>query len=170
MFIVFESIAGNDPRLLPQLERFHNYWNYTVYRIDEQYISNLDSSLIFATLTDEEGRASMLADAAEGRVTVKPNTDLSTLVLDNISGKPLAEKFWYVLTQDDKTNVISFLKKVLKIHGQKYVKSPEELSLYNLEIDNCQTHEDCNFFMYHYLDVAHWNTGGERNPKFSITW
>jgi len=170
MFIVFESVASNDSRLIPELERFHNYWNYTVYKCPDSSVSALDPSLYHCELTDQEGRASMLADAIEGRVQVKPNTNQVTFVLDNPSGKPLDEKVYYYLTDEDKSNVVSFLKKLLKKHGLHHIKDPSELSLYNQEVDSCQTHEDCNWFMYNYLDVAHWNTGGEKTKKFEITW
>lgn len=171
MYIVFEAIASNDPRMHPEMVRLIDFLNYTIYDIPENIVSELDIEGLNAELLSENvGRASLFFGAVEGKVQVKANTTQSNILLDNESGKPQEKKVYYAISEQEEADCVTFIKTVLKNMAEKYIQSSKQRKMYIAELENCTTIDECNWFMWHYNGITHYNTYGDRAPKFEIEW
>ncbi len=177
MFIVFESIASNDPRWCEELSRFANFWIYTVARVNDDFTDNYDINSINAEIIDEKlARAALFAAAANGMISLRQNTETHGNLLDpccedtpcTFSGGD--KKIDYFLTDEDKKNAVNFIKVVLKNYAIHHILSKQERFNFVTEVDYCNSIEECNWVMYNYLDVTNYNTIGTKNPKYSITF
>lgn len=171
MFIVFEAIPTNDPLWISELKRYNNFWCYVVAEISEDKTNLLNLEGLKADIISEElARSSMLAGQHNGKVTVKPNTPQSEILLDNESGHPNDSKVYYHLTAEDQKNTVDFIKIVLKNYSKYHTNSLEDKQKFDSEVDLCETVDQCNWIMYNYLDVTHYNTMGTKTNKFSVNW
>lgn len=170
MYIVFESIAGDDPVWSAGLERFNNFWIYTVAKFDDAF-NNINLEYLKADIISEEvAKASMLANAQNNKVQIKANTPQYDLILDNESGKVHQPKVFYELTIADAQNAIVFIKTVLKNYARNHLDSLSDQDFFNNEVDACNTIDECNWLMYHYLEISNYNTYGDKTPKKQLIW
>jgi hypothetical protein len=171
MFIVFEAISTNDPLWIPDLKRFNNFWNYVIAEISEDKKNLLDLQGLKADIISETlARSSMLAGQHDGKITVKPNTLPSEILFDSESGHPNDTKVYYHLTEEDQKNTVDFIKIVLKNYSTYHAATTEDKNNFDSEVEACKTIDQCNWVMYNYLDVTHYNTSGTKTSKFFINW
>lgn len=177
MFIVFESIASNDPRWCEELLRFSNFWIYTVARVNDNFVNEYDINSINAEIINESlARSSIFAAAVDGKISLRQNTETHSNLLDPYSEGILCtfsggdKKVDYHLTAEDKKHAVDFIKVVLKNYAKYHIVAEHERSNFVAEVEDCNSIEDCNWIMYNYLDVRNYNTLGAKQPKHSITF
>ena len=171
MYIVFEAIATNSPLWIEGLERFSDFWSYTVAKIDDSkaHLLNL-KELKAEEISEKLARASMLAGSANGKIAIKSGTPQVGIVLDNQTGEPDAPKVYYELTEEDHRITAAFIKKVLVNYSNNHAPDINKRDMFNAEVEKCNTIEECNWVMYNYLDVSSYNTFGDKTAKFSVAW
>jgi hypothetical protein len=177
MFVIFESIATNDSRWSNELVRFGNFWIYTIAKVPDNFLENYDIKIINGQIiNDNLANASIFANAVNEKISVRLHDDnlknpLSSCCDEtpcSYSGGDI--KVEYQLTDQDKKNTVDFIKTVLKHYSDYHILDNQEKLNFISEIDSCNSIEECNWILYHYLDLTSYNTQGPKQPKFLINW
>jgi hypothetical protein len=120
MYIIHETVAGDDPRLHPSMKLFGSWWHYTIRHVPDNeniYVDWLNGVVV----TEEIAKAHKFCSAVNGELTVKRNTtnwdDLLHASNENADGP----KAIYELTVRDNENCINFLRATLGVFIQNRV-------------------------------------------------
>ena len=173
IYIIHESVPGNDPRLDPSMERIGDFWNYVV----QQFPADQDivwSWLKGEQVTESVAKSYKFTPAHENEISVRKSTN----IYEEISGasgdtEDLDQtKIYYRLTPVDQQNTVEFFKTVMRIHVRNYTEENSKNAQALLKMVNqLQTVTACQDLMYDYFDVGFpINIRRKRAPKFKINW
>ena len=173
IYIIHESVPGNDPRLDPKMERIGDFWHYVVQKFPA------DRDIVWKWLNGEQvteniAKAYKFTSAYENEISVRKSTN----IYEEISGasgdtEDLDEtKIYYRLTQVDQQNAVEFFKTVMRIHVKNYTEENSKNAHTLLKmIERAATISECQDLMYDYFDVGFpINVRRKRAPKFQIHW
>ena len=177
MYIIYETIASNDPRRSPGIRDFGTFWHYTVAEVTPgthvDWLKGMEVSEAVAKVW-------ILVTSVDGEITVlKSNVDsYADIILPSSGGNQGYYKETYFLTDTDKTLAKNFLGTVLKIEAKNKLstdgmKNPADtLTRLNQVIDNAQTLNDMQMVMKNYFDVdcCGYTANQPKNPAFTVNW
>lgn len=177
MFIVYETIASNDPRRAETLRDIGKFWHYSVAEVaDGTYVEWLKGQ----ELPESVAKTWILATSVNGEITVlKSNVGShDEIILPSSGGNQGYYKETYFLTDTDKTLTKNFIQAVLKLEvknkliGDGVKNHPDTATRLNEVIDNAQTLNDIQMVMKSYfdVDVCAYTQGKPRNPLFTVNW
>jgi hypothetical protein len=177
MYIIYETIASNDPRRSPGIRDFGTFWHYTVAEVAPgTYVDWLKGQEV----SEAVAKVWILVTSVDGEITVlKSKVDsYAEIILPSSGGNTDYYKETYFLTDTDKTLAKNFLGTVLKIEAKNKIstdgmKNPADtLTRLNQVIDNTQTLNDMQMVMKNYFDVdcSAYTVGQSKMPAFSVNW
>lgn len=169
MFIIHETLPGNDPRIHPETVVVGDYWHFTIRYIPPNKGIFIDW-LPHEKISEEVARSCKLVGAYKGVVSVsKPVTKVGDIV--SASGDVEWKKYIYVLTKKDKENVVSLMKAAMRLYAQAHLKDQKTLKKLINEVNICDTMEQCQMVLYYYYNIASALTNGlSKEPKFKVDW
>ena len=173
IYIIHEVVAGNDPRLDPQMEIVGDFWHYQV----RKFPSNQDivwKWLKGEQVTESVAKAYKFTPAHENEISVRKSTN----VYEELSGasgdtEDLDQtKIYYRLTPVDQQNTVEFFKTAMRIHVRNHTEENSKTAQALLKIiEQLSTVTECQNIMYDYFDVGFpVNVQRKRSPKFNINW
>lgn len=129
MYILHETVAGNDPRLHPAMQVFGTYWHYTVTYIPDDVAGSVYYDWLKPEVISEDvAKAYKFTGASNNELTVKKSAsnweELATASGESLSGH--GEKFIYELTTKDRANCVSFLKAMIKNYVTNRVEDADK--------------------------------------------
>jgi hypothetical protein len=177
MYIIYETIASNDPRRSPGIRDFGSFWHYTVAEVAPgTHVDWLKGQEV----SEAVAKVWILVTSVDGEITVlKSKVDsYAEIILPSSGGNTGYYKETYFLTDTDKTLAKNFLGTVLKIEAKNKIstdgmKNPADtLARLNQVIDNTQTLNDMQMVMKNYFDVdcSAYTVGRPKNPEFTVNW
>lgn len=173
-YIIHESVAGNDPRLHPKMERMGEFWHYNVIKFPSNDPDIVYSWLHGEEVTESVAKAYKFTSAHENEISVRKSTNVYEEIFDGSGDtEDLDEtKVYYRLTPADKNNAVEFFKTVMRIHVKNWTDSSSKYSQTLLRmINDVQTITQAQDLMYDYFDVGFpCNARRVRNPKFQVNW
>lgn len=151
MYIAFETLPSNDPRLDKQFKIIGDFWHYTIAEVpNDKYIEWLSP----VKLPNEEKNAWMFAGANGNEITIKKqDTAQITMAGYSADDEELGEKMIYYLSPNDIKNTISFLKKVLSNYAEKNLSSLKEQTEIKNRITSAKSISELKEIMFVYYDT-----------------
>lgn len=157
MYIISETLAGNDPRHHPDITRLFSHWIYTSYFVP----SHAQSSLVLDNLDmidvpENVARALKFGNVNGGKIGVRTGT-LQYEEIFNTSTEPDGQKTYYFINETDEQNVVMALKTEMTLYCNKhYFILPNDLSLTYAskknsiltEISQCSTLVECQKLLH----------------------
>lgn len=155
MYIIYETVAGDDPRVTPEIEFVGSVWHYTI-----SYISPENESEVFlkwlkpTEISEAVAKAYKFVASHEGEVNLKVPVDLNgDGFIDEIElATSQSEKIPYFLTADDDKNTSDLLKAIMKNHIDKHLEDAATKTRLLEIIDAAQTLLDTQIVMATYFD------------------
>lgn len=181
MYIIYETIASNDPRRDSRIQDVGSFWHYTVATIDPAVAGGVQIDWLKGEVTTEQiAMAHKLATAVDGEITVR-NAKINSyadISYPSSGGDPSYTKETYFLTDIDETYTKTFMQKVCKIHIKNHLncdgmKNPPGTDVkLNEEIDKAVNVNQMQIFMKDYFDVdcSAYTANRPRAPKFTVNW
>jgi hypothetical protein len=177
MYIIYETIASNDPRRSPGVRDFGTFWHYTVAEVAPgTHIDWLKGQEV----SEQVAKCWILVTSVDGEITVlKSDVDsYAEIILPSSGGNVGYHKETYFLTDTDKTLAKNFLQAVLKLEAKNKLsvdgmKNPADtLTKLNQVIDNALTLNDIQIVMKDYfgVDCCAYTSGRTRSPAFQVNW
>jgi len=153
MYIISESLANNDPRLRPEVQRLYDHWEYTAYYIPDDITVTLPIDDIGACIVEEKiARAMKFCNVANGKVGFRRGT-LAHEEIFGESTEPDGHKTYYYLNDEDFANVVEVYKAEMRLYLARHYNhrlSAAEMSLLQSkrqgildQINDCETVDDC---------------------------
>lgn len=157
MYIISETLAGNDPRFHIEMERIFSHWIYTSYYVpDVAKSSVILDNLEMAEVTEEVARSLKFGNVNEGKIGLRSGTLAHDEAFQE-STEVSEGKTYYFINENDESNVVTALKTEMSLYLNKHYSllSPEEYSSLiakknevQTEIRNCTTLLDCQRLMH----------------------
>lgn len=154
MYIVCETLAGNDPRFLPDMERIYSHWIYTTYYIPRTIDLHDYEAL---EVPEVVARAQKFANTNKGKISLRTGT-LAHEEVYRESTEPDGEKTYYYITPEDEKSTVELLKVEMqlflrthykKVVGDKnYSKYQNKRIQIQKEIEDCKTIVECKLLMH----------------------
>jgi hypothetical protein len=125
MFIVLECYAGDDPRLVPEIEFLDQYrtWIFDVAYIKPEDVSKVPlSSMNYREVSEAVARAGKFANAdINDRVSILKGSEIhQELLINSLTEHAYKPKVYYTLTADDKALLLEFYKTNIDLYIDYY--------------------------------------------------
>ena len=122
MYILHETIAGNDPRLHASMKLFGSYWHYTIHYIPEGENVFVDW-LKGEQISEQVAKAYKFTGSVNGELSIKTNTTTWEEIAAASSETAPGPKHIYELSMDDNNNCIILMKTIIKNYAKNRLKS-----------------------------------------------
>lgn len=154
MFILFETVPSNDPRLDPRIVIKNAAWHYSIAQIEESVKDEVILSwLDYAELSPEESECYRFFNVLDGEVPVMVNkSNPKDLIEPTSYGDNDYEKVLYKLTQTDKDNTVSLMKKVMTLHARNHSSDETTKNRLLQGISALRTVEETQMFFATYFE------------------
>ena len=180
MYIIFETIGFDDPRMDARIQVIGKWWHYDIAFIDDQH-TDLTSAyqllLKGVELTEVVAKSNKLCDSNDGEIAlVNANfTNYDEIVQpSSLSSGNSYVKQMYFLTDEDKANCVAFMKAGMKLHTNKYLTTDDAKKTRLLELIDQLDPNDLNatqMFLHSYFP---WDNGytnlKPRTREFDVPW
>jgi hypothetical protein len=173
MYIIHETVAGNDPRLLPSMEIAGGYWIYTIRRVPDDLPSAYIDWLKAEVITESVARAYKFCGAKDNEITVRKTTTVYEEIASASSEADMSQgpKMYYYLTGEDVVNTTNLLKVIMLNHTNNHLKNQEVKPHLVKLINSCKTIEDTHWMLATYFSCENATTYGKpRTPLISVEW
>ena len=176
MYIMFETIASNDPRLDPKLSFVGKFWHYTIGYVAPEDESGVITSWLRGTeISEDVAKADKFCSAYEGELSVMANEDgsIASMTTPTSYGNPFYKKAAYFLTSDDTANAIRCMQEAMRLFTRDHTSDePLQTQLYALIDALDLTNLDAaQMFMATYFDFdTAYTQGRPRYPEFTVNW
>jgi hypothetical protein len=157
MYIISETLAGNDPRFKPSMERIYSHWEYTSYYIpDGTDVSDLIDNITAVQVNESVARSLKFGNVNNGKIGLRTGTLAHEEVFGE-STEPDGEKTYYYVNSDDENNLILAYKEEMKLYLNKHFSKISSASAENWaskksqiiqEIQNCFDVTACRNLMH----------------------
>ena len=157
MYIISETLAGNDPRFHPDMERIHSHWLYTSYYVPDSAVSSLilDEREMIA-VSENVARSLKFGNVNNGRIGLRTGTLAHEEVFGG-SSEPDGEKTYHYINETEEQAVVEALKAEMTLYLNKHfsILSSSQSGTYaskkiliSNEISNCHTLVECQKLMH----------------------
>jgi len=167
MYIIHETLAGNDPRLDPRAKAIGSYWHFTIREVqDGVYIDRIPHEKLSA----EVAKSVKLTGAYKDVISLsRPANNIDEI--QQVSGDVEWQKYVYKLTKQDKKNVVVLMKTAMNMYAKTHLEDQETLHKLIEVVNSASTIEGCEYVLYHYFNVGSATTNGKpKEPKFIVKW
>jgi hypothetical protein len=174
MYIVFETVASNDPRITREIKYHASVWHYTICRIDsEDEASAYTGWLKPEVISVDVAKSYKFIGAVNGEISLRVAVDLNgDGVIDEIeSASDQLEKIPYFLTPADDANCTELLKVMMKNYVKNHSDNAELTTNLTAKIEACQNLTETQMLMATYFDFDVASTAGQPKVKeFEVPW
>lgn len=160
MYIVFETIAGNDPRLDPRMRIFGKYWHYSIAYIAPEHESDVYLKwLNHEVISEKVAKSDKLASSVDGEISLLISnfgTYEEILAPTSYSNNGYKKQIYY-LTDEDNKNCTELLKAIAKLHIMHRLAEGNEPGTREKLLEKSQALtnlNDAQIFFYNYFDVS----------------
>lgn len=175
MYIIYESVAGNDPRVTEEFKIIDQFWHYTI-----AYIAPEDESEVFTKwlkpveVTEAVAKSYKFADAHEGELSLRRPVDANgDGYIDEIeAASDQTEKYIHTVSASEEANCVALLKAIMTNYLQNHNEGDTDL-VTNLQakIDAVSTLTEAQMLMATYYDFDCLSTAGkDKTKEFDVPW
>ena len=177
MYIIFETLSSNDPRLDPRMQNFSKFWHHSIAYINPADESNVIVSwLKHEVISEDVAKAAIFTTAYQGEIAVLANEDgtvANNMLTPTSGGDGFYKKAPYFLTEDDKRNAIKCMQASMRLFTEQHSTDTEKnaslLALIN-QLDPVDL-DDAQMFMATYFDFdTAYTNGKSKSPEFQMNW
>jgi len=158
MYIVSETFASDDPKLLPGMERMYSHWVFSSYSVPDELRDQINLDDYDAIeVTESVAKAVKFGNVNNGRIGLRAGTSNFDDVFVS-STEPTGTKVYYHITPEDEANTIEALKAEMLIYLKKHYEKVIDTEKSNLfrakkelitkEINDCNTLIECQKLMH----------------------
>ena len=179
MYIMFETIAGNDPRRDPKLIHLNQFWHLTIgYIAPENEADVYTKWLNGEVISKDVAEAAVFCTAHHGEMSVladEKGNIANNKIIPTSYGDPHYKKATYFLTDEDKKNAIECMKAAMRIFTNNHCPDESQKTMMIEKINSIDSAaadlDGAQMFMatYFEFDTAYTN-GKPRSPEFKIDW
>jgi len=173
MYILFETVPGNDPRLEDRIQIKDNVWHYTIAKINDNIVNEVRYDWLNSVeLTDGEFTGRKFFNALDGQIPVMVNVSNPSDISEPTSyGDNNYEKQIYTLTQADRANTVSLMKKLMTLHTNTHQTDDQVKDKLLRLIPNVSTLEEAQMFMATYFEwECAYTADKDKVAEFSTSW
>lgn len=124
MYIIFETLASNDPRLDPKMQNFSKFWHHSIFYIaPEDEASVIISWLKHEVISEATAKSAIFTTAYHGEIAVLANEDGSianNMLTPTSGGDSFYKKAPYFLTDEDKANAILCMQASMRLFTEQH--------------------------------------------------
>jgi len=172
MYIIYESMAGNDPRKTPLIEDIASEWHYTIAHIKPENLSKVNLEWYKATeITEGMAYAYHFTNAVNEEVSLmKSTSNPKDMVQPTSFGEEGYTKVDYKLTSTDELNAVGLLKAIMLNWAENHLSEETGLVQIKTKVPTLKRLKETQMFMATYFETEFAYTAGkEKTPEFQTT-
>jgi len=164
MYIIFETLPGNDPRLDSRMIQYGDFWHYSVYEIphipeDPIYLKWLDHE----ELDPEIAECYKLTSSTTGELSLSgPAKDITEV---QGASDTYGSKWIYQCSLQDHANTVKFMQAAVRLHMKQYLKNKEAEPALLQEMKRCVSIDQMQDWMATYMDIRFTGNAGKKLKK-----
>jgi hypothetical protein len=174
MYIVFETIASNDPRLDPKMNIFGKYWHYSIAYIAPEHEADVYLKwLSYEVISEKVAKSDKLAYSIDGEIAllVRNFGTYDEIIAPTSRGDNNYQKQLYYLTDDDDKNCTELLKAIAKLHILNRLSTDNDVGVKEKLLEKSmklKTLNEAQEFFYNYFNVSltAYTAGMEKSAEF----
>lgn len=175
MYIMYESIAGNDPRLNSKIKEIGKFWHVTISYIAPEDEADVITGWLNGEVVEEAvAKADKFTNAYERELSVMTLASApEDLIVATSGGNAFYKKEAYFLTDDDAKNAIACMKVGMRVFTKNHCKDEDIKTQLLAKIEQVGEYdlEAAQLFMATYFDFETAYTQGKyRVPEFTVNW
>ena len=183
MYIVFETLASDDPRLDSRMNIFGKFWHYQIAYIAPEHEADVYLKwLKHEVISKEVAETDKLASAVDGEISllVRDFGTYKEILSPTSYGNNGYHKQNYFLTDKDIKNATELLKAILRLHIDAHLKEGEGENVNPVgtrerllkKVNALSNLNDAQVFFQDYLDtqLSAYVVGLQKNPEFNVIW
>lgn len=180
MYIIYETIGFDDPRMDPRIQVIGKWWHFDVAMIDDQHTDLTSAHQLLLKgeeLTESVAKANKLCDSNDGEIAlVNANFNSYDEIVQpsSLSSGNAYVKQMYFLTDNDKANSVAFMKAGMRIYTNKHLLNDNDKKTRLLQLIDQLDPLDLNatqMFLHSYFP---WDNGytnlKPRTREFDVPW
>jgi hypothetical protein len=172
---MYESVAGNDPRLNSKIKEIGKFWHIAISYIAPEDEADVITGWLNGEVVEESvAKADKFTCAYERELSVMTAVaEVEDLVIATSGGNQFYKKEAYFLTDDDAKNAIACMKVGMRIFTKNHCKDEEIKAQLLAKIDQVGEYdlEAAQLFMATYFDFeTAYTQGKHRIPEFTVNW
>ena len=154
MYIIFEAIASNDPRVDARIETIATTWHHTIAYIAPEHDGDVRIDWLKATqITRDVAYAHHFTNALEGEISIMRNiADAADIIQPTSFGDNNYEKINYKLTSVDELNAVALLKTLMLNYAEMHLTEDTGLIQLRVNVPTLSTLKDTQMFMATYFE------------------
>ena len=172
MYIIYESIASNDPRRDSRIQMIASEWHYTI-----GYIAPADEGAVntewlkATTITEGMANAHNFTNALDGEVPIMRNVSNPRDIVQPTSfGDSNYEKINYTLTSTDELNTVGLLKAIMLNFAEHHFTEETGLVQIKAQVPGLQTLKDTQMYMATYFEwECAYTANKDKTPQFTTS-
>jgi len=173
MYILYETLPSNDPRLTTNIQHRANAWHYSIaYVNNDSLVEHPISWLDYTELTSDEAECHRFMNVLDGEIPVMINkTNPADLVSPTSYGDNDYEKQMYQLTKSDLNNTVALMKKIMKLHAKNHSTDETVRNRLYQGIDALSEITETQMFMATYFEwECAYTALQDKIQEFPVKW
>lgn len=169
MYIIYETLAGNDPRKDDRIEIISHEWHYTIGYIPPEHQGQVRVEWLNATTINEGmAHAHHFTNAVDGEVPIMRNvSNPKDIVQPTSFGDDNYEKINYRLTSTDELNAVGLLKAIMLNYAENHLDESTGLVQIKAQVPGLQTLKDTQMYMATYFEWdCSYTANKDKTPQF----
>jgi len=170
MYITFETIPGNDPRLDPKMEFVGSFWHYTIAYIPPQDEEEVYTKwLKGAVISEGAAKAHKFTNALDREISIRVSATNADEVVHASGDTP--EKILYVMNDQEVNDTRDLYKAIMQNYLDNHCTDENHKERLSKKISEVATLEEAQMLMasYYDFDVAY-TIHRPKNKEFIINW
>ena len=170
MYIIYETLASNDPRVDKRIEIIGTEWHYTIGYIPPEHEGQVRVEWLNATVINEGmAHAHHFTNALDGEVPIMRNvSNPKDIVQPTSFGDSNYEKIQYRLTSTDELNAVGLLKAMMLNFAEHHLDENTGLVQIKAQVPGLQTLKDTQMYMATYFEwECAYTANKEKTPQFT---
>lgn len=123
MYIVCETIPGNDPRFIPELQRMYSHWIYQTYYIAPEFEHLIDLDKYEAiNISEDAAKAAKFGNVSGSirKIGLRAGSTQYDEVFGNSTEKENGTKTYYYIDDIDEHDTVELLKAEMHLYLKKH--------------------------------------------------
>ena len=173
MYILYEAIASDDPRLTSNVQKKNDAWHYEIAFVEPSTIAeNPIKWLRYREITAQEAETPRFFNALDDEVPVMViKSNVAELIEPTSFSDPEYEKQMYKLTQNDKDHTVSLMKKIMKLQTDNHVDDDVTRNKLYTAIEACNTLTETQMCFATYFEwECAYTAPRDKIQEFGVDW
>lgn len=170
MYITYETISGNDPRLDSRMEYIGSFWHYTISYISPEHETDVYVKWLNGVeISENVAKSYKFMNALNGELSLRVSASSVNDIVHASGDTP--EKILYHMNEQELSDTVELYKAIMLNYMDNHCQGGEVKEALRAKINETKTLPDIQMLMatYYDFDVAY-TQGKKKKKELIVVW